>query len=130
MHGYGNNLRLSFYYNCLILYIYIYIYISFDDCVFCNSFVLFCFVFTGMPVLASSVKMNFPNIYNSSLFLMLFQWNLVCSRTHYANIQQSILMFGVLLGNIIFGNLADRYKKYSFLFIKLSFFLSLSLSLF
>ncbi|KAL0112549.1 hypothetical protein PUN28_012100 [Cardiocondyla obscurior] len=39
------------------------------------------------------------------------QWNLVCDRTHYANIQQSILMFGVLLGNIIFGSLADRYGR-------------------
>ncbi|KAG6796420.1 organic cation transporter protein isoform X1 [Apis mellifera caucasica] len=42
---------------------------------------------------------------------IISQWNLVCSRTHYANIQQSILMFGVLLGNIIFGNLADRYGR-------------------
>ncbi|EFN87185.1 Organic cation transporter protein, partial [Harpegnathos saltator] len=40
--------------------------------------------------------------------LFSLQWNLVCDRTHYANIQQSILMFGVLLGNIIFGSLADR----------------------
>ncbi|KMQ90895.1 organic cation transporter protein [Lasius niger] len=39
---------------------------------------------------------------------IISQWNLVCDRTHYANIQQSILMFGVLLGNIIFGSLADR----------------------
>lgn len=37
-----------------------------------------------------------------------FQWNLVCDRTHYANIQQSILMFGVLIGNIFFGSLSDR----------------------
>lgn len=41
-------------------------------------------------------------------YIVSFQWNLVCDRTHYANIQQSILMFGVLLGNIIFGSLADR----------------------
>ncbi|XP_017791367.1 PREDICTED: organic cation transporter protein-like isoform X1 [Habropoda laboriosa] len=42
---------------------------------------------------------------------IISQWNLVCSRTHYANIQQSILMLGVLLGNVIFGNLADRYGR-------------------
>ncbi|XP_050453891.1 organic cation transporter protein-like isoform X2 [Cataglyphis hispanica] len=42
---------------------------------------------------------------------IISQWNLVCDRTHYANIQQSILMFGVLLGNIIFGSLADRYGR-------------------
>nr|XP_012223393.1 PREDICTED: organic cation transporter protein-like isoform X2 [Linepithema humile]XP_012223394.1 PREDICTED: organic cation transporter protein-like isoform X2 [Linepithema humile] len=42
---------------------------------------------------------------------IISQWNLVCDHTHYANIQQSILMFGVLLGNIIFGSLADRYGR-------------------
>ncbi|XP_018406233.1 PREDICTED: organic cation transporter protein-like [Cyphomyrmex costatus] len=42
---------------------------------------------------------------------IISQWNLVCDRTHYANVQQSILMFGVLLGNIIFGSLADRYGR-------------------
>ncbi|XP_076754485.1 organic cation transporter protein [Xylocopa sonorina] len=51
--------------------------------------------------------------YDRSMFTetIISQWNLVCSRSHYANIQQSILMFGVLLGNIIFGNLADRYGR-------------------
>lgn len=51
--------------------------------------------------------------YDRSTFTetIISQWNLVCSRTHYANIQQSVLMFGVLLGNIIFGNLADRYGR-------------------
>lgn len=53
--------------------------------------------------------------------ITLFQWNLVCSRTHYANIQQSILMFGVLLGNIIFGNIADRYIYYRFFFHESNF---------
>ncbi|XP_011633595.1 organic cation transporter protein-like [Pogonomyrmex barbatus] len=42
---------------------------------------------------------------------IISQWNLVCDRTHYANVQQSILMFGVLLGNIIFGSLADRFGR-------------------
>ncbi|XP_025152920.1 organic cation transporter protein [Harpegnathos saltator] len=51
--------------------------------------------------------------YDRSIFseTIISQWNLVCDRTHYANIQQSILMFGVLLGNIIFGSLADRYGR-------------------
>ncbi|XP_032676713.1 organic cation transporter protein-like isoform X2 [Odontomachus brunneus] len=51
--------------------------------------------------------------YDRSVFseTIISQWNLVCDRTHYANIQQSILMFGVLLGNIIFGSLADRYGR-------------------
>ncbi|XP_014473977.1 PREDICTED: organic cation transporter protein-like isoform X2 [Dinoponera quadriceps] len=51
--------------------------------------------------------------YDRSVFpeTIISEWNLVCDRTHYANIQQSILMFGVLLGNIIFGSLADRYGR-------------------
>lgn len=51
--------------------------------------------------------------YDRSVFTetVISQWNLVCSRTHYANIQQSILMFGILLGNVIFGSLADRYGR-------------------
>lgn len=51
--------------------------------------------------------------YDRSIFTetIISQWNLVCSRTHYANIQQSILMFGILLGNVIFGSLADRYGR-------------------
>nr|XP_050864057.1 organic cation transporter protein-like [Vespula vulgaris] len=51
--------------------------------------------------------------YDRSTFpeTIISQWNLVCSRSHYANIQQSILMFGVLLGNVIFGSLADRYGR-------------------
>ncbi|XP_024944011.1 organic cation transporter protein isoform X2 [Cephus cinctus] len=42
---------------------------------------------------------------------IISQWSLVCHRSHYANIQQSVLMFGVLLGNIFFGSLADRYGR-------------------
>ncbi|KAG8034523.1 hypothetical protein G9C98_007599 [Cotesia typhae] len=42
---------------------------------------------------------------------IISQWNLVCNRSHYANIQQSILMFGILLGNITFGSLADRFGR-------------------
>ncbi|XP_011869932.1 PREDICTED: organic cation transporter protein isoform X2 [Vollenhovia emeryi] len=51
--------------------------------------------------------------YDRTIFpeTIISQWNLVCDRTHYANIQQSILMFGVLLGNIIFGSLSDRYGR-------------------
>ncbi|XP_015108616.1 organic cation transporter protein isoform X1 [Diachasma alloeum] len=42
---------------------------------------------------------------------IISQWALVCSRSHYANILQSILMFGILLGNITFGSLADRFGR-------------------
>ncbi|XP_043275889.1 organic cation transporter protein-like [Venturia canescens] len=51
--------------------------------------------------------------FDTSIFseTMISQWNLVCNRSHFANIQQSILMFGILLGNVIFGILADRYGR-------------------
>ncbi|KAK0180095.1 hypothetical protein PV327_005772 [Microctonus hyperodae] len=42
---------------------------------------------------------------------IISQWSLVCNRAHYANIQQSILMFGILIGNITFGTMADRYGR-------------------
>lgn len=45
---------------------------------------------------------------NLQVICLYLQWSLVCNRSHYANIQQSLLMFGILLGNITFGSLADR----------------------
>ncbi|XP_058801883.1 organic cation transporter protein-like isoform X2 [Phymastichus coffea] len=51
--------------------------------------------------------------YDRSVFpeTIISQWNLVCSRSYYANLQQSILMFGVLLGSIFFGFLSDRFGR-------------------
>ncbi|XP_011504688.1 PREDICTED: organic cation transporter protein-like [Ceratosolen solmsi marchali] len=42
---------------------------------------------------------------------IISQWNLVCSRSNYANLQQSTLMFGILLGSISFGFLSDRFGR-------------------
>ncbi|XP_034948270.1 organic cation transporter protein-like isoform X2 [Chelonus insularis] len=51
--------------------------------------------------------------FDKSIFpeTIISQWGLVCNRSHYANVLQSILMFGILLGNITFGSLADRYGR-------------------
>ncbi|XP_012262104.1 organic cation transporter protein isoform X2 [Athalia rosae] len=51
--------------------------------------------------------------YNRDTFpeTIVTQWNLVCGQSLYAEILQSLLMFGVLLGNIVFGSLADRYGR-------------------
>lgn len=35
-------------------------------------------------------------------------WDLVCSRKHLANASQTVFMFGILVGNIVFGTLADK----------------------
>lgn len=36
-------------------------------------------------------------------------WNLVCQRAQLANLSQTIFMFGILVGNIVFGTLADKW---------------------
>ncbi|XP_014204218.1 organic cation transporter protein-like [Copidosoma floridanum] len=51
--------------------------------------------------------------FNRTVFpeTIISQWNLVCSRSNYADLQQSILMFGILLGSISFGFLSDRFGR-------------------
>lgn len=46
-------------------------------------------------------KTNFENT-------IIMEWELVCDRVWMKSMGQSIFMFGVLLGNMIFGILADR----------------------
>lgn len=42
---------------------------------------------------------------------IITEWNLVCGRERLVDVTQVTLMFGVLLGNIIFGIAADRYGR-------------------
>lgn len=48
--------------------------------------------------------------FNRSIFTETIQmtWDLVCQRKQLANISQTIFMFGILIGNIVFGALADK----------------------
>lgn len=48
--------------------------------------------------------------YNRTIFseTIITKWNLVCDNAQLANISQLIFMFGILLGNFIFGTLADK----------------------
>lgn len=39
---------------------------------------------------------------------IISQWNLICDKAWLANFAQTICMFGVLLGSILFGFIADR----------------------
>ena len=39
---------------------------------------------------------------------VLFQWDLVCEKKQLANVAQTVFMFGILVGNVVFGMLADR----------------------
>nr|CAD7443349.1 unnamed protein product [Timema bartmani] len=38
-------------------------------------------------------------------------WNLVCDRHQLANVAQTVFMFGVLMGNALFGMAADRFGR-------------------
>lgn len=42
---------------------------------------------------------------------IITEWNLVCGKERLVDLAQIVLMFGILLGNIIFGVLADRYGR-------------------
>lgn len=35
-------------------------------------------------------------------------WDLVCERQFLAHTSQTIFMFGILVGNMVFGTLADK----------------------
>jgi hypothetical protein len=39
---------------------------------------------------------------------VLLQWDLVCDKKQLANVAQTVFMFGILVGNVVFGMLADR----------------------
>jgi hypothetical protein len=39
---------------------------------------------------------------------LLLQWDLVCDRKQLVNVAQTVLMFGILMGNVVFGTVADR----------------------
>lgn len=48
--------------------------------------------------------------FDHSIFTETIQmtWNLVCERQFLAHSSQTIFMFGILVGNIVFGTLADK----------------------
>lgn len=48
--------------------------------------------------------------FDRSVFTETIQmtWDLVCDKKHLANLSQTIFMFGILVGNILFGTLADK----------------------
>jgi MFS family permease len=59
---------------------------------------------------------NCPShVFNSSIFTKTIQseWDLVCGRSHLASLSQTIFMLGILVGNMFFGALADKYGRRS-----------------
>lgn len=49
--------------------------------------------------------------YDRSVFseTIITQWDLVCENVQLANISQMIFMFGIMMGNLIFGAMADKF---------------------
>lgn len=49
-------------------------------------------------------------VFNRTVFTETIQmtWELVCGKKHLANASQTIFMFGILVGNMVFGTLADK----------------------
>lgn len=48
--------------------------------------------------------------FNRSIFTetIITQWDLVCDNAQLANVSQMVYMFGILLGNMLFGTIADK----------------------
>ncbi|XP_023954318.1 organic cation transporter-like protein isoform X2 [Bicyclus anynana] len=38
-------------------------------------------------------------------------WNLICDKSHYASLAQSMLQIGILGGSLFYGHLSDRYGR-------------------
>lgn len=49
-------------------------------------------------------------IYDRSVFeeTIMTEWDLVCEKGKLANLSQTIIMFGILVGSMVFGSLADK----------------------
>lgn len=66
--------------------------------------------------------------YDRSVFseTIISQWDLVCENAQLANISQMIFMFGIMVGNLGFGVMADKLDRtvYSGWFYKFIWFLS------
>ncbi|XP_034664739.1 organic cation transporter-like protein [Drosophila subobscura] len=60
-------------------------------------------------------------VYDQSTYLnsAVTEWNLVCGRGLLASASDSLFMFGVLLGSIIFGQLSDKYGRKPIFFASL-----------
>ena len=51
--------------------------------------------------------------FNTTIFTktIVTEWDLVCEDSHLANLSQTIFMLGILVGNMFFGALADKFGR-------------------
>lgn len=52
---------------------------------------------------------------------IITEFELICDRAWLANLTQTLFMFGVLVGSMVFGFIADRYRILSLILLKLYF---------
>ncbi|KAF5284079.1 hypothetical protein FQA39_LY17128 [Lamprigera yunnana] len=52
-------------------------------------------------------------VYDRSLFTetIITQWNLVCENSHLGSFAQTVTMLGIMVGNLLFGTLADKFGR-------------------
>ncbi|XP_062716935.1 organic cation transporter protein isoform X1 [Aedes albopictus] len=51
--------------------------------------------------------------YDTSVFrsTIVSEWDLVCEKANLVNLSQTIFMFGILVGGVLFGSLADKFGR-------------------
>ena len=51
--------------------------------------------------------------YDTSTFsrTIITEWDLVCTKSNLVNLSQTIFMFGILIGSMLFGTLADKFGR-------------------
>jgi MFS family permease len=65
------------------------------------------------PSLDRCDKSCSEHVFDNSTFTNTIQmeWDLVCERKSLANLSQMIFMFGILVGNMVFGAIADNMGR-------------------
>ncbi|XP_071495351.1 solute carrier family 22 member 15-like [Diadema antillarum] len=63
--------------------------------------------------------------YGTEFTSIVSEWDLVCDKSHYVGYAQSMYMAGVLVGNLHFGTLSDRYGRLKMTLISLCLLTSL-----
>lgn len=65
------------------------------------------------PTLTKCDSNCHEHVFNTSVFTNTIQqdFDLVCERQHLTSLSQTIFMLGILIGNMVFGALADNFGR-------------------
>lgn len=74
-----------------------------------ESTIMKCYVDVGNGTMKKCTNFKYDKrVFKESI---ITQWDLVCDREQLANFVQSCIMFGVLIGNMVFSMMADRIGR-------------------